>query len=51
MDKFGKPKQNISDQVNVYMKKDKGILFNEIDELEAIQFLTNNSYLFKVKSY
>lgn len=50
MDKYNKPKLNITEQINSYMKS-KGILFNISNKQDAINFLTDNSYLFKLKSY
>lgn len=34
-----------------YMKNNKGILFNIVNEDEAISFLNNNNYYFKIKAY
>lgn len=45
-----KIKLSIEEQIN-HMKKSKGILFNITSEDEAIRFLNNNNYYFKLKSY
>ena len=49
MDKFNKPKLSVARQV-VYLET-KGVKFNICDKESAIDFLTNNSYLFKIKAY
>lgn len=50
MDLKGKPKLSIEKQVNEFLVT-KGVKFNLITKQSAIDFLTNNSYLFKIKSY
>lgn len=47
---MGKIKLSIDEQID-YMKNKSGIQFNIINEQEAIDFLTNNTYYFKIKSY
>lgn len=47
---MNKPKLTIKDQIN-HMKNDKGILFNLTNEEDAIEFLNNSNYYFKIKSY
>ena len=49
MDKFNKPKLSVAQQV-VHLET-KGVKFNICDKELAIDFLTNNSYLFKIKAY
>ncbi|MDR2342316.1 MAG: Abi family protein [Campylobacteraceae bacterium] len=44
-----KPRRNISEQIEDL--KNKGVKFNIINEKSAMDFLTKNSYLFKVKAY
>ena len=45
-----KPKLNYEEQIE-YLKEVKGIRFEIVSEEKAIDFLKNNTYLFKVKSY
>lgn len=45
-----KRKLSIDEQID-YMKNKSGIRFNIINEKEAKEFLTNNNYYFKIKSY
>jgi hypothetical protein len=47
---MGKVKLSIDGQID-YMKNKSGIQFNIINEEEAKDFLTNNTYYFKIKSY
>lgn len=47
---MGKAKLSIDEQIE-YMKNNSGIRFDIISEEEAKDFLTNNTYYFKVKSY
>ena len=45
-----KKKLTVEEQVE-YMKNESGIKFNIISEDKALDFLTNNNYYFKLKSY
>ena len=45
-----KPKLSIDEQIS-YMRDKKGIKFNIITEEEAIDFLHNSNYFFKLKSF
>lgn len=45
-----KIKLSIEEQID-YMKNKSGVQFNIINEEEAKEFLTNNNYYFKIKSY
>lgn len=45
-----KSKLTISEQIE-YMKKEKGIKFNIINEQEAAEFLHRSTYYFKLKAY
>lgn len=47
---MGKIKLSIDEQIE-YMKNKSGIQFNIINEEEAKNFLTNNTYYFKIKAY
>ena len=48
--KMSKIKLSIKNQI-IHMKEEKGIKFNIINEEEAKEFLKNNNYYFKIKSY
>ncbi|MBQ3420249.1 MAG: Abi family protein, partial [Romboutsia sp.] len=45
-----KNKLSIKEQIS-HMKNVQGIKFNIVNESEAEEFLKNNNYYFKVKSY
>lgn len=45
-----KRKLSIDEQID-YMKNKSGIKFNIVSEQEAKEFLKNNNYYFKIKSY
>ena len=45
-----KKKLSLNEQIE-YMKNTSGIKFNIVDEEAAKDFLKNNSYYFKIKSY
>lgn len=47
---MSKAKLSIDGQIE-HMKKEKGILFNIINEEDAKKFLLNNNYYFKIKAY